>query len=66
MDIVVTVPKSESKALKEEDGWMAANEGNTFVTWLGLNLILRVPEVLLKAPILMRGFQGFRYINRID
>jgi hypothetical protein len=35
-------------------------------TWNGLNLILKCPEVVLKTTIPMKGFQGFRYVQRFD
>jgi len=34
--------------------------------WSGLNLLLRCPQVKLENPVPMKGFQGFRYIERIE
>jgi len=32
----------------------------------GLNLIMNTPSIVLKKPVPMKGFQGFRYIERIE
>lgn len=34
--------------------------------WKGCSVMLRCPETKLTKPIPMKGFQGFRYINRVQ
>jgi len=34
--------------------------------WPGLNLVMDIPAVILKKPVPMKGFRGFRYIERIE
>jgi len=34
--------------------------------WHGLNLLLNCPQVKLKNPVEHTGFQGFRYIERME
>jgi len=111
MDIVVTIPRSESSNIKKEDDFVSKvnNQAvqfwsigkrpkelyvndrvyfveNGFVTcyhkflgfvdnpvcevtgrhWSGLNLLLECPCVNLSNPIPKKGFQGFRYIERLE
>lgn len=33
--------------------------------WSGCNLTLQYPEIKLKNPIPMSGFQGFRYMKKV-
>lgn len=33
-------------------------------TWPGLNLLLKCPSIFIK-PVAKKGFQGFRYIERL-
>jgi hypothetical protein len=111
MDIVVTIPQSEMKNIRQEEEWAKKQTGpiqefwkvgrrakklnhgdrvyfivNGMIKyyhiflgyeedftcevtgrfWPGLNLILQHPATRLKNRIPMRGFQGFRYIERIE
>lgn len=34
--------------------------------WDGLCLVMNIPSIPLKNPVPMKGFQGFRYIDRIE
>lgn len=34
--------------------------------WEGLCLVMDTPSVPLKNPVPMKGFQGFKYIDRIE
>lgn len=34
--------------------------------WKGICLVMDTPSIPLKGPIPMKGFQGFRYIKRIE
>jgi len=111
MDIVVTIPKSESKTIQKEEEWAKQQSGTLYEYWKigrqpkklkvgervyfiengkitcwseligydedftceatkrfwpGLNLVLKYPTHYLKNSIPTKGFQGFRYIERIE
>lgn len=34
--------------------------------WPGLNLVMEIPTAILKKPVPMKGFRGFRYMERVE
>lgn len=70
MDIAITIPKKEYENIDKEIEWakgLSKKEREASGRyWQGCYLELSVLPVYLKNSVPMKGFRGFRYIERIE